>query len=713
MSYIIKTTDPFVSIKLTEKGREMLSQGLLNFTSWAIGDSEINYDREAIVDANPTDVTLSATTRILRPLDRQPNIKTYITQSGVVTPFQPVNASNLSVIKAVVNNEATERGFFDHVGTGFTTFSSTTYVNNTETINNSVLTGGTILPLTMASSLVSGDYILIKLGNDTFGNAVSYGNTDALPNLWYKIQSATTGVIVVDRNLPNLSGEAATSQVLVYKGGEIYESMFTGTTTSYWDSGTLSFNSSINVTCHDVPVWNMNNVWCENLAGITGLTTTNYYEDFTKFGSYPFLGQKNPYLEYLCESTASTLNFNCNGPGFSYPDDVTKSISIIHYTNNTISSLYGEFFYIDTTNDKVVRIHMPDLMYHRRGYATGSGTTMGMSFVSSGSVKTIGTSDIQYMDLIEDPTMISSATTAQAIGKVFPQLKIVVIDDDEIVSAISYKTNRNWTLPALAANVVSPSGGTSTGVLDIDETMYLTYILENQSGSGLTTTLPCQEYIKITNNSSSKKDVAFRISETDLLPYMRKVEAAGYDGLGFYATNFKLMYQKVTDPESRPDPEAWKIYDFTTTGLTTNVGETIDPKALENQNPTASGFILDTIIESASTTFDLISILNMAPNSDPSLLQFGDERFFYGNIETYIGATIYKTIFSIIVNADEFVETTNPTRSKDLSTNPPNIKVSEVGIYDSANNLVCIGKLSIPVALVAGNTITLELSMDF
>ena len=395
MSYIIKTTDPFVSIKLTEKGREMLSQGLLNFTSWAIGDSEINYDREAVVDANPNDISLSATSRILRPLDRQPNIKTYITPSGALTPFQPINASNLNVIKAVVNNEATERGFFNHVSSTFTTLSSSTYVNNSEIINNSVLTGGTALALSVASSLVVGDYILLKLGNDSFGSAIPYSNTSALPNLWYKIQAIGSGVVIVDRNLPNLSGEAATSQVLVYKGGEIYESMFTGTTTSYWDSGTLSFNSAINVTCHDVPVWNMNNVWCENLAGITGLTTFNYYEDYTKFGSYSFLGQKNPYLEYLCESTASTLNFNCNGPGFSYPDDVTKSISIIHYTNNTISSLYGEFFYIDTTNDKVVRIHMPDLMYHRRGYATGSGTSMGMSFVSSGSPKTIGTSDIQ------------------------------------------------------------------------------------------------------------------------------------------------------------------------------------------------------------------------------------------------------------------------------------------------------------------------------
>ena len=103
----------------------------------------------------------------------------------------------------------------------------------------------------------------------------------------------------------------------------------------------------------------------------------------------------------------------------------------------------------------------------------------------------------------------------------------------------------------------------------------------------------------------------------------------------------------------------------------------------------------------------------MAPNNQPTYLQFGDERFFYGNLETFIGATIFKTIFDVRINSSEFDTTSNPTRSTNPATNPPNIKVTEVGIYDSASNLVCIGKLSQPVALTPGNTIILELSMDF
>jgi len=106
-------------------------------------------------------------------------------------------------------------------------------------------------------------------------------------------------------------------------------------------------------------------------------------------------------------------------------------------------------------------------------------------------------------------------------------------------------------------------------------------------------------------------------------------------------------------------------------------------------------------------------LLNMAPNNQPTYLQFGDERFFYGNIETYIGATIYKTIFDIRVNSSQFNATTNPTRSQDPTTNPPDIKITDVGIYDSAQNLVCIGKLSKPIPLSPNNTIMLELSIDF
>jgi len=712
MSYIIPSTSPFVSIKLTENGRQQLALGQLNFSYWAIGDSEINYDREAIVDANQNDPTLSGSSVVMRPFDRQPNIKYYIYPSNSTSVFQPINASNMNVIKATVNNEALERGFFDHSGTTFTTLLTDTFTPYNESLPNVNFSGTSSLLLTTTSGITVGDILLVKLTNDLVGTLTADDTTEAIPNLWFKVQGITGNTIGVDRNLPNYSGDSSSSEIIIYRGGEVYDTIATGNTTAYWDSGTLSFNSSVNVTCHDVPVWNMNNVWCENMAGMSANTL---YEDYTKFGSYKYLGTKNPYLEYLCDNTGSTTNFNCNGPGISYPDDVSKSISVIHYTNNAISSLYGEFLYVDATNSKIVQVHIPNLMYHRSGYTTASGTTMGMSFIASGSTQLLGNSDIEYIDLIEDPALISSAnTTVITVGKVFPQLKMIVFHDDEIVAAISYKSNRNWTLPALAANIQAPSGGTSTGLLQQNETIYLTYSLEISGlTSGLTTSLPCQNYIKVTNNTSSAKDVVFRMNTTDLLPYMRKIESVGYDGHGFYATNFKLLYQVVSGTTDRPDAGLWKSYDYTTTAITTVTGETIDPVLLENQSPMVTGFVLDVLKDATASNFDLIPLLNMAPNNQPDYLQFGDERFFYGNLETFIGARIFKTIFDVRVNSSQFDTTTNPTRSTDPTTNPANIRVTEVGVYDANQSLVCIGKLSKPVILTPGNTILFELSMDF
>ena len=113
MSYIINNTSAFVNIKLTETGRQKLAQGQLNFTSWGIGDSEINYDREEIYDlpTSTTDVSLSGSSRILRPVDRQPDIKSYITaNSNNNNNLNLLNSSQISTIKAIVNNEAKDRG---------------------------------------------------------------------------------------------------------------------------------------------------------------------------------------------------------------------------------------------------------------------------------------------------------------------------------------------------------------------------------------------------------------------------------------------------------------------------------------------------------------------------------------------------------------------------------------------------------------------------
>ena len=71
------------------------------------------------------------------------------------------------------------------------------------------------------------------------------------------------------------------------------------------------------------------------------------------------------------------------------------------------------------------------------------------------------------------------------IGKVFPDSQTIIIDDEEIVAAMSYKANRNWTLPAPQVSLITPNicdttSSTINGILTgNNETMYITYRLTN------------------------------------------------------------------------------------------------------------------------------------------------------------------------------------------------------------------------------------------
>ena len=87
----IERKDPVVmNIKLTSKGRELLSSGQLDFKYYALGDSEIDYEfNQAIVDGGDTEYTAFNST-ILRPADKNPDLISFmlmpiITISGI--PF--------------------------------------------------------------------------------------------------------------------------------------------------------------------------------------------------------------------------------------------------------------------------------------------------------------------------------------------------------------------------------------------------------------------------------------------------------------------------------------------------------------------------------------------------------------------------------------------------------------------------------------------------
>ena len=742
MSYINKQSTTLVRVKLTDIGREQLAKGQLTFANYTIGDSEVDYNyvkgwSEFVPNIGAAtgefwfpeadgNIVKNIYSKVLRPKDDNPFFSSFLLNQSNQFIFPLNQQSNIQLIKGIVTNEADDRGIFSGstVDSGLVAQTNSNFILEQGTINLNNFSGATdyttftqgVLTLNTPLTATSvNDYIIFRFSNPTLGNVTGSTMTSATINTVYNITNISGSTIQVDRVLPTLSAYAGT--IITYytlPGGDDPMDTYYGASSlsAYWNSGTLSFQNSCDICVDNIPVWNMNNVWTENPAGLYKDSPVNYHEN-NLFGSEQFVGTKQ-YLGYNREITVTNTNSMMDSK--SYMDTYNKSISILHYTNSCISNFYGEQFYIDEETGKLLNLDIPVMWHRRNDVGTESGTTLGMRFTSDTIRKTLSSNnDIEYYDLIEFSGMSVSPTLPLVVGKVFPQLKIVVIDNEELIAGMSYKSNRNYTLPDLAAELLTPVNGNCTGVLKAGESLYLTYWLENV-GTGTTGTttvttpiLPCQRYTVIDNKTNTDKDVQFRIGNLNELPYMRKRENVNYDGFGFFADTFKVLAQVVDKTtQNRPLSSNWKVINFTSTNITVTSGETISPTLFENQNPNTTGFILTGSLYTGGTTFNLGDELDMSTASYYGKMTLGDERLFYGNLRTHIGATIYKTLFNITVDGASIASTSNSTFEFGDDR-----YVSEIGILDNNQNLVLVGKLSRPIRISDSTTASIELTIDF
>ena len=729
MSYINKQNTALVRVKLTDVGRELLAKGQLTFDFWSVGDSEIDYNyvsgwKEFKPSTNAktgqflyynADGTINTNyQQILRPKDKQPTQKSYLINSNNEITNRLDSNSSVRLIKGVISNQAEDRGYFSGstVDTGLVMNTSTLYIKETGSVDLGNFSGGSdtttytkgVLELDTPLTATSvNDYIVFKLSNSTLGNTTETAMTAATINQFYNINDITGNTITLDRDLPILSANSGTDiAYYTIPGGNNPADDWYGadSSTAYWNTGTLSFNSSNDICVENIPVWNMSNVWDENMAGQFE-DNSNTYHNHQLFGSEQYIGTKL----LLGYKEVSTNVIAENQLSLSYMDNYQKGISVLHYTNNTISNFYGEFLHIDEDNGKLLSLDVP-VMWHRRNEGTESGTTMGMRFVSDGVEKTLSNSQHKYYDLIEYSGMSVTPTTPLVVGKVFHNLKMVVIENEELLAATSYKSNRNYTLPDLAGSLVNCTDSCG-GLLNQNETLYLTYYLA--SDSGVTETLPCQRYTKVKNTGIDTKDFEFRLEDVDRLPYMRKVEKGSYDGAGFYANDFVVLAQIIDESvTSRPDPKEWREIDFTSTSITSGASETIDPTLLENQNPNVTGFKMTKTLYTGATNFNLGVHLDLPNGSYYDKMNFGDERLFFGNLRTHIGATMYKTLFTLNIDGAEFGDSSNVTYDTGSDR-----YVSEVAIRNTNGALVMSGKLSRPIRIANATTATIEVTMDF
>jgi len=724
MAYIIKNTAGLINTRLTDVGRRNISQGNFNIAYFQIGDSEVNYTA-ATSTYNQTNNNIlmpafNAQNDTGSPQSNKQNVKYPYYVSGnkggtYGIPFMD------SVVQPIYNS-AGPKGFFQTGGTqgnwqaqitsnavtGYTVTSN--YIVDMTTLNGTsgiTITYDYISPTTGTPQV--NDFITLIL--DPNGGQ---GDIQTYPVLTYKIQEinpASTSptqasyVVTLDRATPNYTTTAAggqTARVLVYPSGmtQLYDTI---TPAPYWETDTLNFESPCDIQSREnTVVWNMNIPWSVSPAGVFSST----YEDYTKYGSVTYLGTKE-YLGYQEPSgqtdTSRVYYYNSFDEEVIVTPDAQKAIAIIHYTNQDIDNVYGEKFStvpFDPQNptDNIglarhFRLTLPTLMWHK-----STGGTIGETFWIDPpgydlctpyyikSTENIDMNDpgIRYFHLWD--TNPDSNGNLNRVGKVFPDQEIVVIDDEEIIAAMSYKANRNWTLAAPKLSLLTPNtcysnGQNSSGLLTNDsERLWVTYRLDS---TGFTDSLHCNYYSVVRGPSSSantgSQNVAVRFGNE--FPFLQQ----GTTLSGFSANSIKLLCQVVTG-STQPSPTAWKEID-----VTSEVSATIVNGYLTVNSITGTTFQIDEVMYSTASTYNLATYIDIPQNGYPLELNFGDEYAFYGNLETDISATIYEMKYLITLGRNQFTSTSNPTWTSGTTS-----YFTEIGLYDTNKDLLVVSKMQSP-----------------
>jgi hypothetical protein len=184
------------------------------------------------------------------------------------------------------------------------------------------------------------------------------------------------------------------------------------TPTEYLDESVISFLQNSQCPTVVFPYWNMAIIFTEEIAGVQAGKL-----QYTQFKNRSFGG----FVSYIQNQA----------PKY-------KKLGVIHYTNSSPANVYAEGFLLKTPT-----LQIPTIMWHQ-----SPTIKLGVTLVATGDSKmitgtTTGTSlNTLYYDLAD--------TNGFVVGKVFPELKIFVIEDQELLFAMSYKSNRNWTLPNYA-----------------------------------------------------------------------------------------------------------------------------------------------------------------------------------------------------------------------------------------------------------------------
>lgn len=664
MAFLVANVSENLAARITNKGRKKIAQGDFNISYFQVGDSEFDYTTPFY----EFDGDVNASQKVLMPFDKDSQVKypykyseSSLTGTTYGTPVQSASWDRITNYLSAV-------GFVSD-------YSGATIDATYEAVDISVINGTNILSVLNGTSYYNIEFITIFFGELGIGGTIT---NEVHSSLTYKITEIVGNDLYLDRPMPDLSSLSGNVTII--------------------SNALSSFNP-----CTDQEYsWDLNTVWSKTPAGLDPAIVP-----LTSFESNVFVSAKE-YFGYNSSSgqTDNTLTTITNtfGNEIIVPPEEQHSISILHYSKVGVASLdpdlpykYEDYLGHNEEETEYFEIYIPFILYDRN-----VDTTIGARFFMdtedyyiNSSASDTKPNQMKFRYLIDEQGI--------KVGKVFVNHKVIIFDDQEIVAALDYKSNRNYTLPIPQISTVpvdskcdvngyllTPllSGGT-TG-----QTVFVTYLLQEnyqhntQSAADPQLSGMCCNYYSKISYSTVDSDVSIKF-DTDDFQFMRASFAEATDG--YIADTFQILVQVVNTGE-QPDPTLWRIIDFTDQIPNHTVGDLITPANIRDAR-----FII------TSSDYENADIYVMPET------QFGDFQSFPGSVKVARVTDMEVMRFLINLPSGYFETTQNPSYDATVVPAIPK-RITEVALLDENKDVLVIAKASSPIEKVG--TMVLAIQLD-
>lgn len=701
MSFLSTNNSEFLSARITQRGRKAIANGNFNISYFQVGDSEYDYN---LIFSGSTGHTNHQ--MVMSPFDRE---------AGIKYPYKIDESTSGTTYGVPVNNYLSPNPIRNIMGpAGFVTDSyNKTIKTYTELHSLIEMTGGTSLSVISGNTFNDTDTITIAfttfVGTDQYNPVIS-GNSNSFV---YKIMNISGNTIELDRNLPDLSSINGNFQIIA-------------------NYGELEFPDYEN-NCppidnlHQHNPWTLDVIWDDKRPiGVNNLgneTSISGYTSNKHTSTKEFLGYSTNTGQTFIDLTGGTITYptsykNSFGEEILVTPEEQRSIAVIHYSE--IGDLFydPERFYkyddyisiknevdsyspideneIQLSDTDYFEVYIPFIYYHRN-----TGTTIGAKFHMDETdfyLKSIingSRQQLLFRYLLDEQN--------NSVGKVFPNNKIVVFDDQELVAILDLRSNRRYTLPAPKLGLIPSDVSPENSIIEFSGstgfTMWITYALFNEDTEQQSITvqgeylngLPCNYYSKIDSTTipssiTLKFDEGFGFLNT------------AFSGItnGYIAQKFYILMQ-ITNIGSLPESDKWSYIDYTN-----KVGGYILPSELTGITFTITP---DDYNGPGRLPFNLEDIMGINYTSTSTgTTQFGTEQPFPGSIRLVRASDLETMNFLVNLPATQFIETQNPTY-----VNGADKRITEIALLDNNKEPLVMAKTPIPIKRIGTQVFSLKL----